>query len=842
MRSGEDNKMRKSRIRTVLLLVTSGLTSFAVGYAPAQAQTSTAPAAKPSGNQIEEILVTARRREERSQDVPIAITTFSPARLQQQGIKGAQDLQGTVPSLIVGQNGQGVRDASTFTLRGQGTTFEGSSGVATYLNEVPLPTPITLSNQGGPGNFLDLANMQVLAGPQGTLFGRNTTGGAVLLVPNKPTDKFEGYVQGTYGTYDDREIEAVINVPIVPDVLKIRFAGQTKDRHGYTHDYYWNVDRDDEHYKTGRLGIDFSPTSTIDNYTMLYGTRSHNKGPGTINEGFNLPALVATNAYEYTVGLPQYGVPPGVIGCDPSAAGTNGPIGCNTAANYYGNLADQAKKYGPRGTALDVNEFDYIRTWGVTNTTKFQVTPNTAIRNIASYTRFKDGYSLDADGSPAPQYDTGYNGYGGNPSSRDFPRDDFRVITEELQLQGTALDNKVTYTIGGFYFEQKTIGPQTGIAVDSCAFNLVAYSQPPISPTPQNPQTYCSPFINSFTQTNRSKALYAQATYGLGGLSSALENLKLTAGFRYTWDHIFGDSSYNGGFTGNLKSSAPTWTVGLDWKASRNLLFYGKVSRGYKAGGINTYAVFDQTETFGPEYNTTYEIGMKSDSHVDDMPLRFNIALYRTDYSKIQRASGDTNPSGISGAAILSSASAIIQGVELDATIKPTPRLELGGNYSYTDAYYKKFPYTPHQSYFGYFDCDGKEWLAESSLNLTCRPLQYIAKNIFSVHASYDLPVDPSVGKVTAFVSYTYQGPQHTEALFAPSQQPFEKLSAYGLVNLSLDIHRIAGSPISAGMFVTNLTNKLYRTSNSDTYQSQLVQSTLYGEPRMVGGRLKVEW
>jgi iron complex outermembrane receptor protein len=262
-----------------------------------------------------------------------------------------------------------------------------------------------------------------------------------------------------------------------------------------------------------------------------------------------------------------------------------------------------------------------------------------------------------------------------------------------------------------------------------------------------------------FTETSLSQAVYAQGTYDLGNLMPVLDDLKLTLGYRQTWDHITGSTVYYGAFSGDLQSTAPTWTVGLDYKLSDGLLFYGKVSRGYKAGGFNTYSVYPDTRTFGPEYDTTYEVGMKSDFHIGDKPARFNLDYYYTDYSKIQRAAGDYNPANqANGAVTLSSASAIIQGIELEGDIKLTPALEVGLNYGYIDAYYTKFPYKTNVSYPCYTDCDGKQWLAGGTLNLACRPLQYIAPNIFSAHLQYDLPIDPALGKITAFVSYSYRG------------------------------------------------------------------------------------
>ena len=162
-------------MRPKLLCATAILIPFWSGEALAQGAYA---------EQGQEIVVTAQRREERAQDVPISLTAFSPQRLQQQNITQAQDLQASVPSLVVGNNGASNREAQVLTIRGQGSTYQASPGVVVYLNEVPLPAAISANQQGGPGNFVDLENLQVLNGPQGTLFGRNTTGGAVHLVPD----------------------------------------------------------------------------------------------------------------------------------------------------------------------------------------------------------------------------------------------------------------------------------------------------------------------------------------------------------------------------------------------------------------------------------------------------------------------------------------------------------------------------------------------------------------------------------------------------------------------------------------------------------------------------------
>lgn len=238
--------MKRAIEKSIRLLCTTATAAMLIaGSAQAQAQTqSTESLNDGTLSSGTDIVVTAQRRNERAQDVPIAITAFSSERLQQQGITQAQNLQATVPSLVVGNNGTPSREAQSFTIRGQGATFQASPGVVVYLNEVPLPAPISIPQQGGAGNFVDLENVQVLNGPQGTLFGRNTTGGAVLLVPKKPANDFEGYGQVKYGSHDNVELEGAVNVPVIDDKVLLRVAGAYQKRDGYTHDVVWNTDRD----------------------------------------------------------------------------------------------------------------------------------------------------------------------------------------------------------------------------------------------------------------------------------------------------------------------------------------------------------------------------------------------------------------------------------------------------------------------------------------------------------------------------------------------------------------------------------------------------------------------
>jgi iron complex outermembrane receptor protein len=841
------------------LLATSMMAGVAANLlAPAAfAQTEAQPQAAEQGGGIADIIVTANRRQERNQDVPIAITAFSPDRLEQQGIAKEQDLQASVPSLIVGPNGQGSRDAQSFTIRGQGATFQASPGVVVYMNEVPLPAGITLSQQGGPGNFVDLENLQVLSGPQGTLFGRNTTGGAVLLVPKKPTNNFGGWIKGEIGNYDRRYVEGAVNIPVIEDKLLVRVVGAFHDRDGYTRDVVWNKDRDDEHWYSGRIGITFKPTETIENYTMIYGAKSSNNGSGFVHKGYNI---------EGAGGLAQLGL------CSNTPVAASGPFSCDV----YRAATARADALGPRQTALGVDIFSRTKTWGITNTTDFELSDELTLRNIVSFQKLKLDYAYDSDGTVLQQHDVDPNRLPApgqvvlpgtnipltyyNENDPGFPRDDLKQFTEELQLQGSTLDKHLTYTVGGFYYDQRPSGTQAGSAIVYCpAFATGSDIDHPVPGLGVS----CPGNYSTYGTTQTSKALYAQATFDFGAVSPALESLRLTGGYRHTWDKIRGFSTAYlpqiGGttakcsstgtivpigtagadcnYTAELSSKASTWLIGLDYKVVRDVLLFGKVSRGYKAGGFNQQAVFTNTRTFQPETVTSYEAGFKADFRVADVPFRLNTTAYLLDYKNIQRAGADFNPGSGAGGAVVRNADARIKGVEVEASMQPFQGLEIGGNFSHTDAKYKKYEYTTNTGGFG---CNGGVG-PNGTVDLSCLPFQYVSPYIWSIHANATVPVGDDMGKLNFFVNYSHTSRQYTDPGNVPALQPGAYLEAFGLLNMSLDWNDVARSGIDVGLFVTNATNKLYRISNTNVFQGGglLYQSTLYGEPRMYGLRLK---
>lgn len=825
-----------------------------------------------------DIIVTAQRREERAQDVPVVVTAFTPERLEQLNISEPQDLYGAVPSLVAGTQGSATSDSQSYSIRGQSTGFLSSPAVAVYMAEVPVPASISLPLQGGPGMFVDLENVQVLSGPQGTLFGRNTTGGAVLFTPHKPTNKFEGYVQASVGNYNLISLEGAINVPIVSEKLMVRAVAAYEDRRGYTKDIVWNKWRDDKHWYSGRIGIMMKPTERFENYLLAYGTKSSNNGAGFIHRGWNENLLQAVG-FCGNPPIPFLGV-----SCD-----------------VYQAQTDQANAIGPRRTRMSTDAFSKIETWGVINTTSLELSDELMLRNIISFQKLRSDYGTDQDGTPLQQYDpsvqnadlpnfpipglselglpiTPGNVYVNGNDNWDLPRDSLEQFTEELQIQGTMLDDRLNFTVGGFYYDSKPDRLWGATSLNFCPALFTGL---------------CAPAEAYTGVSNKSKALYAQSTLDLGVLTSAASGVRLTTGFRYTWDTVSGfnysfrhdatapgnvicnvngatpipladvandfDPNFAPGLTpapgsgckfdATLKSKAPTYTLGLDYRPTSDLMLYAKVSRGYKAGGINTFAVRTETRVFQPEKLMSYEAGFKSDWRLGGtIPFRLNATYYFSKYNNIQRPAGDFNTvTSAQGAQVLG-ASAHVQGLEVETSIRPFDLLELAATVSHTDADYKKFEQlvlTPA----GQFACNGGDFPnglvpAGEVADYSCNRFQFLTPWIVNLRGTLDIPVPEDMGKMSLFVSYSYLSSQNTSPLNPPEfngvpVEPGVTFKAYSLLNASINWRNVGGTGFDATLFGTNLTNKLVPVGNSGVFQTLGVWSTNYGEPRMYGLKLR---
>ncbi len=776
---------------------------------PAASSAGDQAVANDAGTGIATVVVTARRTAENLQKVPVAVTAFSAKDLERQQIKSAQDLNGVVPSLVV-STGSTLRNSETPTIRGQGATFGASPGVVIYYAEVPLPSDFFNNQQGGPGKFFDLADLQVLKGAQGTLFGRNTTGGALVLEPHKPDPAFEASLKSELGNFEARGAEGILNVPVIEDQLFLRLGAKYYERGGFTENIATGAELDSRGFRTFRLGLMWKPTDGIQNYLLGYYTHSADNGTSQVLEQINR-----------TVTLGPINV--GCAAVAASAASVEGHFATNYT-NCGSDIVAAQQARGVRAVDLSTSPDDILDTGGAIDNFNYEISDALTLRNIASYQTYKHHYRWDEDGSNLPLND--FN----NPD--DSNSSDFETYTEELQVQGRAWGGGLKY-VGGVYYQylqptgvQQNLGLQLGL-IDTRA---------------------------SFDIKTRSYGPYAQATYDMGTLVDALDGLNVTAGARYTSDDSSGTATSGSYFTGapnplfrvggvpissSVKNSAPTYTFGVDYKVPTTML-YAKVSRGYKSGGISPQAVTPSRYTYMPEFVLNYEIGSKSDFRIGDVPARINSALYYTDYTDIQKTATDNNGPQF-GAATINAAKASISGFETDITMQPLEGLTVVANYSFTYAKYGDFT-LPLAALTPQEDCTGQKITNGGTMQLQCVPFNYVPRHQGSLTARYQLPIAESLGTIEGSATYSFIDRQYTSPITVPDAEPGAWLGAYGLLNASLNWSSIYRSAFDLQMFGANLTDRTYRISNSDVWNFLYFQSSIYGEPRTFGLSLSYRW
>ena len=770
--------MQSMRSALYLALLTGG------SLLPATAIAQTAAPAASDDNGLTDIVVTARRREENLQEVPIAVTAFTAEAIRAKGIVDRTTLADNTPSLFT-INGGYPREFAFFALRGQGPAFGSTPGVVNYFAEVPNAVNI----DGRVGSYYDLANVQVLAGPQGTLFGKNATGGNILFEPMKPQNRNGGYVRVEGGNYNDRRIEGAINVAPVPDKVMVRLAGEVGRRDGYTKDVgplFNGKDYDNLAYESFRVGVTLKPSERFELYTMARYYKSHTNGGGTVLGAFN-PAA----------------------GFDASALG----LGFLPVAFFYPGMATAVAEQnarGPRQVAYNTNQFSDTTYRQVINQATFDLTDEIKLKNIISYSKLKTFYGYDYDATINPISGQTSRVNPANPglfSGGKIPTLAPTFFTEELQLQGTAFDKALAFTVGGFLDRQKTQLP-AGIA-EYTAF----------------PFGTLVPALSAIFETkNHSEAVFGQATLELGKVSPALDGLSVTGGMRYTWEHSFTSQTIGAppAVAGAVDDNYLSYTATLDYDVSERVHVYVTARDAYKSGGVNgPVPIGSQFRTFAPERLSDVEIGFKSQFNLGGVAGRFNVAAYRGVYDNIQRTTTETvtTPAGPVGLNVTrSAAKGKIQGVEINGAIVPVRGLTLNGSYSYIDGKYTKVT-----------DASANAILAGS-------PFPYTPKHKFSVGGSYETVLGDAGTKLAFNVNYVRQSKSST----AQTNTSFYRfLPAYGLLNAGIDLREIGGRPLDIGVFATNLTNKAKPVGVLDQYVGSTGTVGLtYTEPRMYGVRV----
>jgi iron complex outermembrane receptor protein len=772
-----------------------------------QAAAEAAPAATTAQTQtIGEVVVTARRHEESLQKVPVAVQAFSQTQLKELSISTAMDLQTAVPGLTV-DAGEANPGQAQFAIRGRGLNYGAAAGgVETYFAEVPLSAPFSMPTL--PVQFFDLQSLQVLKGPQGTLFGRSTTGGAVLLVPNAPTDQFGGYLRLQGGNYGDFQAEGAINLPLAGEKAELRVAGFDWQRTGYSRTFGGNLEvftgpgtgrpavylpaqnYNDEDVQEIRATLLLRPTDTLTNSTIF-----------TFHEDRNVTSAGA-GLFANVFGAPG----------SPFDSVTPAP-GYNTQRSY---------------SDIPLGGNPPYQVWAIINTTSFKIAPNLTLKNIFGFID-SSGYSDDgtnADGSALSTIDL---------FAIPRPRRNYQT-TDEVQLQGHNFDDRLDWTLGGL----------VDVTREPEGFNELNIAGT-IAANGAGGPGYSTPFVgNDLT----SFAVFGSATYKL------TDQLSATAGYRHAWNNI--QQTLATAFSSDLAAGPPTtptpgteqsfstnqpgdtYNVDLEYNTKNNMMLYGGYRHGFKHGGYNTIAVGSATGlgNFGPETIDDFYAGLKTNFNLGRIPARFNIEGYWDLYHG-QQTSYLTIVGRQLATITVNVPETTYRGFDLDFTVDPTPWLTLNGNYSYIDAYITNYI---DQS------CVVSNCGAPSlHLNLAVNPVPNVTPNKFLLSARFHGELPGDKGEIVFIPTVTYQDtfytpygrvlPQGEAVVF---RQNFNAIAHggntipdYALFNLRAEWNRVMGSRVSAALTLTNVFNQIYQLGDSTTLNFG-VQGDAYGPPRMV--------
>lgn len=590
--------MKYARLWTSTSLLTACLAITGTAFAAQRDEPRTDDAEKQAAQGLDEIVVTARKVAENLQDVPVAVTSFSGEALERQNAVEVPDVARLTPGFTI-KKSNSTPAAIKLQIRGQYqsdvlATLDPSVG--TYVDGYYWARAYGLS-----ADLLDVQSVQVLRGPQGTLFGRNTTGGALVVQTNDPDDgQFSGLVSASYGRFDERSATAVVNLPIVTDKLAIRGAFTFRKRDGHIDELTSGRSIGGTDSWTGRVKLLARPT---ENLSILLSAERFEID--AITRPYELVYVGKTSPANLQAAFQTFG---------PGAPAIRLPQGQALIADHINNVQDA------RTAALN----ELPRTKARTETYTGTITLDTifgAIKAITGYRRVRADASLDLDGSPFAILRT--DGH-----------QDLDQFSGELQFTGSTASGSVDFVGGMFYFEENGFDRSGSTAL------------PALSPNPTN-------FSDGVVDT-RSQGVYGQVTAHL------TDALSLTGGLRYSVDDK-GLTIRNrrlvtatGGFACNIVGATPppdcaiarsddfsglSYTFGADYEAAPDMLVYAKTSKGFRSGGQNLRAqgvAGAAFVPFRPETSYETEVGLKSEFF--DRRLRLNIAGFYSRVNDIQRS------------------------------------------------------------------------------------------------------------------------------------------------------------------------------------------------------------
>jgi len=776
-----------TRARVAIWFATTSACALAV---PAHAQ-DTVGASVDQG--LADIVVTARRTAESLQTTPVSVTAIDDTKLVQAQVQNAKDLQRLAPNLNVATGSPSVSGYAFVSIRGQSQVNPGSASdpaVGIYIDGVYIPRP-----SQGLFDFADLDRVEVLRGPQGTLFGRNTTGGALNIITKQPNGEFGAEARVSYGNYNTLDASGTLNLPVTGSALSARITYSFNRDDGYGHNETLNrrtFDQAANHFVRAKLR--WAPEGSNWDVTLSgdYNYR-RDSGQDVALAGFNATALTA-------IVTPLVGIVPSLA---PLADLT--PI----LTPYLQRKNNFYRSYGTTGP-LGETPMDVLKAGGGSLTINGDLGA-VKLQSITGYRYSRTDAVIDLDGTPL-ELAQNHTGFGS------------KQISQELQLSGDA--GSLSW-ISGLYFSRETGDEQ------SLFQSLGVLGLPPL--------------LNDGDVLNISRGIYAQGYYELA------PGLRLASGLRWTWDKrkvvLHNRSVYNDIATCNVASpdggnvppcdqtettnfNYPAWTFGLDYQVTSDLFAYAKTSGAAMAGGWNLR--FGSIPAFSPEKVRDIEIGFKAE--LFDRRVRFNVALFNAWQRDVQRNLNIVvTPTSVTQY-VVNAGNAQVRGAEFEFAAKPWHGMELSGSIGLLHGRYDKGSFLDTQIVNGapvVVDRSGEPLPQLAKFNATVAATQTFEMpwGAIEAHGDFAYISSQSFSPVTAA-----PGISSADRAIIDQQNALSRIPGYGIFNLRLSAD-LDEPRLEIGAFVRNLFDKKYNTRTfSDLYSGPLATAVAFpGAPRVYG-------
>jgi iron complex outermembrane receptor protein len=630
--------------------------------APAWAQEVQAPPADDSEvrDNSGDIVVTAQFKQQRVQDTPLSITAISGELMDARGIRDVAEIAKSVPNVFVERQVAGTGAGASAYIRGIGQSdphFAVEPGVGIYVDDVYYGVI-----SGSLFETMDLDRTEILRGPQGTLAGKNSIGGAIKLYSRKPDDTTDGYAEIGYGRFNRINARVASNFTLVQDKLFVRLSASNRRADGYltrldygcvTGSTAFPNQRTDQSCKIGTEGGQQVFTARAAFRWKIAPGIENNFIIDTIQDDSENPAGKLTVQNALWAGTNNFMTPKGSY--------TN-------YATYIGDPGLPSQfSYDPHTT---------LHGWGMSNNFDADL-GSVTLRSITGYRVSRTYFPVDLDVSPADVLDQIW-------------RLNHKQFTQELRLSGGFSDNMVEWTVGGFYYDAKGVSKtrlnlRGGLALGGGGVNLRALTDDPINTS--------------------SRSVFGQV------IVHPVPAMSLTGAVRYTKDkktYLFHRYAVDGtlhptlgvlnGVRGVFEGDRVDYRFAADYKFDNSILVYAQYATGFKGGGINPRPYFpSQVVSFDPETLNSIEAGFKGDFF--DRMLRLNAAVFHNQFKNVQgkiNSCPAITPNGAAGpcAAATNIGDARINGAELEAQIS-SGGLLINASVGYLDFKYTKvLPFT----------------------------------------------------------------------------------------------------------------------------------------------------